>query len=56
MILKEMGIPDHFTCLLRKLQVKGQQLEADMEQRTDSKLGKEYDKAIYCNLVYLTYM
>ena len=38
------------------MQVKGQQLEADMEQRTGSKLGKEYDKAVYCNLAYLTYM
>ena len=37
------------------MQVKGQQLEADMEQRTGSKLGKEYDKAVYCNLAYLTY-
>ena len=34
------------------MQVKGQQLEADMEQRTGSKLGKEYDKAVYCNLAY----
>ena len=23
---------------------------------TDSKLGKEYDKAVYCHPVYLTYM
>ena len=27
-----------------------------MEQRTGSKLEKEYDKAIYCYPVYLTYM
>ena len=26
-----------------------------MEQQTDSKLGKEYVKALYCHLVYLTY-
>ena len=32
------------------------QLELDMEQRTGSKLGKEYVKAVYCHLVYLTYM
>ena len=32
------------------------QLETDMEQRTGSKLGKEYIKAISCQLVYLTYM
>ena len=27
-----------------------------MEQRTGSKLGKEYDKAVYCHPVYLNYM
>ena len=56
-ILKEMGIPDHLTCLLRNLhRVRKQQLELDMEQQTDSKLGKEYNKAVYCHLAYLTYM
>jgi len=38
------------------MQVKKQQLEPDMEQWTGSKLGKEYDKAVYCHPVYLTYM
>ena len=33
-----------------------QQLEPDMEQKTGSKLGKEYVKAVYCHPVYLTYM
>ena len=37
------------------MQVKKQQLELYMEQMTGSKLGKEYDKAKYCHLVYLTY-
>ena len=32
-ILKETGIPEHLTCLLRNLQVKKQQLELDMEQK-----------------------
>ena len=37
-ILKEMGIPDHLTCLLGNLlQVRKQQLELDMEQQTGSK-------------------
>ena len=27
-----------------------------MEQQTGSKLGKEYCKAVYCHLAYLTYM
>ena len=38
------------------VQVKKQQLEPDMEQQTGSKLGKEYIKAIYCPLAYLTYI
>ena len=37
-ILKEMGIPDHLTCLLRNyMQVRKQQLELGMEQQTGSK-------------------
>ena len=35
-ILKEMGTPDHLTCLLINL-YKKQQLELDMEQQTGSK-------------------
>ena len=38
------------------MQVKKQQLEPDMEQQTGSKLGKQYFKAVYCHLAYLTYM
>ena len=38
------------------MQVKKQQLELDMEQQIDSKLGKEYIKAVYCYPAYLTYM
>ena len=38
------------------MQAKKQQLELDVEQRTDSKLGKEYVKAVYCHTAYLTYM
>ena len=42
-ILKDMGIPNHLTCLLRNLYAdKKQQLELDMEQQTGSKLGKKY--------------
>ena len=36
------------------MQVKKQQLELDMEQQTGSKSGKEYIKAVYCHLAYLT--
>ena len=38
------------------MEVKKQQLELDMEQQTDSKLGKEYVKAVPCHPAYLTYM
>ena len=38
------------------MQVKKQQLEADMEQQTCAKLGKEYVKSVYCHRAYLTYM
>ena len=38
------------------MQLKKQRLEPDMEQQTVSKLGKEYIKAVYCHLTYLTYM
>ena len=38
------------------MQVRRQQLEPDMEQKTGSKSGKEYVKAVYCHLAYLTYM
>ena len=56
-ILKEMGILDHFICLLRNLYAgQDQQLELEMDQQTGSKSGKEYVKAVYCHPAYLTYM
>ena len=56
-ILKEMGILDHLIFLLRNLYA-GQEatLRTDMEKQIDSKLGKEYVKAICCHPAYLTYM
>ena len=38
------------------MQVKKQQLEADMEQQAGLKLGKEYFKAVYFHPAYLTSM
>ena len=38
------------------MQIKKQQLEPDMEQENGSKLRKEYVKAVYFHLAYLTYM
>ena len=51
-----MGIPGHLTCLLRNLmQVKKQQLEPCIEQLIGSGLRKEYNRAVCCHPVYLTY-
>ena len=38
------------------MQLRKQQLELDIEQQIGSKLGKEYVKAVYCHLAYLTCM
>ena len=46
-ILKEMGIPDHLTCLLRNLYAAKQQLELDMEQQTGSKNRKCSKSRLY---------
>ena len=55
-ILKEMGIQDHLTCLLKNLYAGQEATEPDTEQWTGSKSGKEYIKAVYCHPAYLTYM
>ena len=55
-IFKEMGIPDHLTCLLRNLYAGQEATDPDMEQQTGSKLEKEYFKAVCCQPAYLTYM
>ena len=56
-ILKEMGIPDHLTCLLRNLYA-GQEATVRTGHGTDwFQIGKgEYVKAVYCDPAYLTYM
>ena len=38
------------------MQVRKEQLELDMGQQADSKLGKEYVKSLYHHPGYLTYM
>ena len=48
-ILQDMGISDHLTCLLRNLYADQKETEADREQQTGSKLGKEYIKVVYCH-------
>ena len=59
--VNELGIyPRHQTTWLASwkicMQVRKQQLELDTEQQTGFKSGKEYIKAVYCHLAYLTYM
>ena len=56
-IIKQIGIPDHLTRSLEIcMQLKKQQLELDVKQKTGSKLGNEYFNAVYCHPAYLTYM
>ena len=56
-ILKEMGIPDHLTCLLRNLYA-GQEATVRTGHGTTDwfQIGKGYVKAVYCHPAYLTYM
>ena len=54
-IIKEMGIPDHLTHLLRNLYVGQEATEPYMEQ-TGLESGKEYGKAVCCHPAYLTYL
>ena len=51
---KEIGMPDHLTCLLRNLYAgQGATVRAGHIQWTSSKLGKEYIEALYCHPAYL---
>ena len=50
-LFKEMGVPDHLTCLLIKPYVGQEARGPDMEQL----IGSEYDKAVYCHSAYVTY-
>ena len=50
-ILKEMGIPDHLTCLLRNLNAGHEATVRTGHGMTDwSKSEKEYVKAVYCQI------
>ena len=62
--LKEIGVPDDLSCLLENLYASQEAIVRTGQGKTGSKatiwtgskLGKEYIKAIYCHLAYLTYM
>ena len=52
-ILKEMGITDHLTCLLRNLYASQEAtVRTGREQWTGSKLGKKYVRAVYCHSAF----
>ena len=55
--LKEMGIPDHLTCLLSNLYA-GQEATVRTGHGTTDwfQIGKGVVKAVYCHPAYLTYM
>ena len=55
-ILKEMGIPEYLTCLLRNLYA-GQEETVRTKYGTIDwfKIGKAVNQAIECHSVYLTY-
>ena len=56
-ILEELGIPDHLTCLLRKLYA-GQEATVRTGHGTTDwfQIGKEYIKVVFCHPAYLTSM
>ena len=56
-ILKEKGILDHLTCLLRNLYAGQGATFRTWHGTTDwFQMGKEYVKAVHCHPAYLTYM
>ena len=50
-ILKEMGIPDHLTCLLRNLYAGQEATELDMEQQTGSKQKRSMSRLYIVTLL-----
>ena len=56
-ILKEMGIPDHLTCLLRNLHAGQEATVRTGHGATDwFQIGKGVYQGVYCHPPYLTYM
>ena len=54
---KEMGIPDHLTCLLRNLYAGQEPTVRTRCETTDwFQIGKGYIKVVYGHPAYLTYM
>ena len=56
-MLKEMGISDHLTCLLRNLYADQEATVRAALGKTDwFQIGKGVHQAVYCHLAYLTSM
>ena len=55
-ILKDLGVPDHLTCLLRTLYAGQEATVRTGHEQTGSKQEKEYGKVAYCHPAYLTSM
>ena len=56
-ILKDMGVPDHLICVVRNLYVGQEGTVRTGHETTDwFKMGKEYNKVVYCHPVHLTYL
>ena len=56
-ILREMGISDHLTCLLRNLYARQEATVRTGHGTTGwFQIGKEYVKAVYCHPAYFTSM
>ena len=54
--LKQIGIPDHLTCLLRNLYAGQEETVRTGHGTTDWFQIQIYFKAVYCHLAYLTYL
>ena len=54
--LREVGIPDHLTCLLRNLYARQETTLRTLYGTADwLNIEKEYDRAVCCQPVYVTY-
>ena len=55
--MKEIGIPDHLTCLLRNLYADQEATVRTGHGTTDwFQIGKGFRQGIYCHPAYLIYM
>ena len=55
-ILRDGNIKPPYLPPVKPVCMSRNKLELNMEQRTGSKLGKEFVKAVYCQAAYLIYM